>query len=42
MDGDLEVLYRMPALREVALERGRPNYTRKPADVRRDFPLSDR
>lgn len=41
VDGDLEALYRMPALREVALERGRPNYSRKPAQVRRDFPLTN-
>lgn len=39
VDDDLEVLYRMPALREVALERGRPHYSRKPAEIRADFPL---
>jgi hypothetical protein len=41
VDGDLEMLYQLPALREVALERGRPHYSRKPAEIRRDFPLSD-
>jgi hypothetical protein len=41
VDGDLDVLYQMPALRQVALERGRPNYTRKPAEIRRSFPLAD-
>jgi hypothetical protein len=41
VDGDLQVLFRMPALRQVAIERGRPNYNRKPAEIRQSFPLAD-